>query len=192
MQPTNTQLNLSPPSGWFKIFGTVFIIGGLAALFAPVVAGIAIELLLGWLFFISGCIQAGSALTTRKHESFWFRLLWAVLFLVVGSWLLIRPAEGIQALAFVVGTLFVVEGVMKLIYSWRWRSQPKIGWLVASGILSIAVAMILLGGWPQQSAVLLGMLVGINLLASGTVALLLGFRTSDTENTGRNKNDSES
>ncbi len=106
--------------------------------------------------------------------------------------LLIRPAEGIQALAFVVGTLFVVEGVMKLIYSWHWRSQPKIGWLVASGILSIAIAMILLGDWPQQSAALLGILVGINLLASGTVALLLGFRASVADNTEHNKNDSES
>lgn len=189
MQPTDTQLNLSPPSGLFKIFGIVFILGGFAALFVPALAGIAIELFLGWLFFIVGCIQAGAALTTRKHESFWFKFWWAILFVIVGLWLLMRPAEGIQALAFVVGALFIVEGVMKLTYSWHWRSQSEVGWIMVSGILSIAIAMILLSGWPQQSAALLGILVGINLLASGTVAVLLGFRTNTIENAEHKKND---
>ncbi|SER58163.1 Short repeat of unknown function [Nitrosomonas sp. Nm51] len=62
--------------------------------------------------------------------------------------------NSIQALAFIVGVLFVVEGIIKLTYSWHWRSQPKIGWIVVSGILSIAIAAILLSGWPQQSAAL--------------------------------------
>lgn len=192
MQPTDTQLNLSPPPWWFKIFGIVFILGGFAALFVPAIAGVAIELLLGWLFLIGGCIQAGAALTTRKHESFWFKFLWAILFVIVGLWLLMRPAEGIQALAFVVGALFIVEGIMKMTYSWHWRSQPKIGWVAVSGILSITIAMILLSGWPQQSAALLGILVGINLLASGTVALLLSFRTNTVRNAEHEKNNSES
>lgn len=178
MQPTDIQLNSSPPPWWFKIFGIVFILGGFAALFVPAIAGVAIELLLGWLFFIGGCIQAGTALSTRKHESLWFKFLWAILFTIVGLWLLMRPAEGIQALAFVVGMLFILEGIMKIAYSWHWRSQPKIGWVLISGILSIAIAMILLSGWPEQSAALLGILVGINLLASGAVALLLSFRTN--------------
>ncbi|MBK7364282.1 MAG: HdeD family acid-resistance protein [Nitrosomonas sp.] len=192
MRPTDDQLNLSLPSWWFKIFGIVFVLGGFAALLVPAIAGIAVELLLGWLFFIGGCIQVGVALSTRRHESFWFEFLWAILFLIVGLWLLMYPAEGIQALAFIVGMLFIIEGIMKIIYSWYWRSQSKIGWVAISGILSIAIAMILLSGWPQQSAALLGILVGINLLASGTVAVLLSFGADLVRNTKHEKNNSES
>ena len=63
-----------------------------------------------------------------------------------------------------------------MVFSWQWRNEPKIGWILLSGLLSFIIAMILLTGWPQQSAALLGILVGFNLLANGIVVLLLGFK----------------
>ena len=176
MQATDNQPDLPSLSRWFKIFGIVFILGGIAALIAPAVAGIAIELLLGWLFFVGGCIQVTAALTIRKHKMFWFKFLWALLFILVGLWLLLRPAEGVQALAFIVGALFLAEGIVKMVFSWQWRNEPKIGGILLSGLLSFIIAMILLTGWPQQSATLLGILVGFNLLATGLVVLLLDFK----------------
>ena len=192
MQTTDeNQLDLSPLSKWFKIFGVVFILGGIAALTVPAVAGIAIELLLGWLFFGVGCIQLAAAFSARKHSSFWFKFLWAVLFTLVGLWLLLRPAEGVQALALVVGVLFLAEAVVKMAFSWQRRNTPNIGWILVSGILSLLIAIILLSGWPQQSATFLGILVGINLLINGIVVLLLGFRMNAVKISGHEKNDSE-
>ena len=75
---------------------------------------------------------------------------------MVGLWLLLRPAEGVQALAFIVGALFLAEAIVKMVFSWQWRNEPKIGWILLSGLLSFIIAMILLTGWPQQSAALLG------------------------------------
>jgi len=193
MQTTKSQLDLSVLSTrWFKIFGVVFILGGIAALIVPAAAGIAIEMLLGWLFFVGGCFQLTTALATHRHQTFWFKFLWAILFALVGLWLLLRPAEGVQALAFVVGTLFFTEGVMKIVFFWRWRYESNTGWILVSGILSFIIAIVLLSGWPQQSATLLGILVGFNLLANGTVVLLLGFGMKTVENIGHKKNDSES
>lgn len=77
---------------WLKIFGIVFIVGGIAALAVPAVAGITIELLL--------------------------------------RWLLLRPVEGVQALA----SLFLIEAMMKMVFSWQWRRESNIGWILASGI----------------------------------------------------------
>jgi membrane protein HdeD len=192
MQTTDeSQLDLSPLSKWFKIFGVVFILGGIAALTVPAVAGIAIELLLGWLFFGVGCIQLTAAFSARRHSSFWFKFLWAILFTLVGLWLLLRPAEGVQALAFVVGVLFLAEAVVKISFSWQRRNTPNIGWILVSGVLSFLIAMILLSGWPQQSATFLGILVGINLLINGIVVLLLGFRMNTVNISWHEKNDSE-
>ena len=192
MQTTDeSQLDLSPLSKWFKIFGIVFILGGIAALAVPVVAGIAIELMLGWLFFGVGCIQLAAAFSVRKHSSFWFKLLWAILFVLVGLWLFLRPTEGVQALALVVGVLFLAEAVVKMSFFWQQRNMPNIGWILVSGVLSLLIAVILLSGWPQQSAALLGLLVGFNLLINGIVVLLLGFRMNTVKISWHEKNDSE-
>lgn len=59
MRPTDDQLNLSLPSWWFKIFGIVFVLGGFAALLVPAIAGIAVELLLGWLFLLEAVFKSG-------------------------------------------------------------------------------------------------------------------------------------
>ena len=40
-----------------------FIVVGIVAIAVPAVAGIAVKLLLEWLFFIGGCAQIGTALT---------------------------------------------------------------------------------------------------------------------------------
>ena len=92
MQATDNQPDLPSLSRWFKIFGIVFILGGIAALIAPAVAGIAIELLIGWLFFVGGCIQVTAALTTRKHKMFWIKFLWALLFYI--GWIMVITASG--------------------------------------------------------------------------------------------------
>lgn len=165
------------------IFGLTFLFGGIVVLIVPATVSIAIESLLGWLFFVGGCIQLVAALTAHANKLFWFKLPWALLFVLVGLWLILRPVEGIQALAIIVGLLFLVEAIMKFVFSWRWRSVSKIGLALLSGVLSFVIAMILLTGWPQQSAILLGILVGVNLLVNGFVALLLGIKIMSIENT---------
>lgn len=80
-----------------------------------------------------------------------------------------------QAFAFVVGVLFLVKAIMKMVFAWQWRKELKIGLMLFSGILSFIIGIISLTGWPQQSAALLGILVGFNLLANGIVVLTLGF-----------------
>ncbi len=189
---TDNQLIIQLPSKWLKIFGSIFIIGGIAALIVPAMAGIALELLLGWLFFAGGCIQLALAMSVRENESFWFKLMWAVLFVFVGLWLLLRPVEGIQALAFIVGVLFLVEAILKFMFFWHRRGAPKIGWILVSGIFSLIIASIIFGGWPEQSAILLGILVGFNLVASGAAVLLLGLSVVTDENTGQDGNESGS
>lgn len=184
---TDNQLKIPLPSKWLKVFGIVFIIGGIAALIVPAIAGIAMELLLGWLFFAGGCIQLASVISTREDESFWFKLMWAVLFVFVGLWLLLRPIEGTQALALVIGMLFFVEAILKAVFFWQRRGASRIGWILVSGILSFIIALVVLNGWPEQSAMLLGILVGFNLLTNGAVVLLLGFSMTADDKAGQDK-----
>jgi uncharacterized membrane protein HdeD (DUF308 family) len=177
MQIKPNQFDQPSFSKWLKLFGVVFLVIGIFALMLPVAASIAIEFILGWLFFTGGVVQLGTTFLFRKSNLFWFKLAWALLFLVVGVWLILRPAEGVEALAFVVGILFLVEAILKIAFYSQRRTTRNIGWTLVSGICSFFIGIILISGWPQQSAILLGLLIGINLIFNGIVALTLSFGT---------------
>src|SRR5438067_5221912 len=75
----------------FLIEGILLVILGLAAMILPPLASLAVTILLGWMFLISGI--AGLALTywARRMPGFWWSLLSAVLAVVAGIILLVQP-----------------------------------------------------------------------------------------------------
>src|ERR1700751_4678007 len=87
----------------FLIEGILLAILGLAAMIVPPLASLAITILLGWLFLISGV--AGLVLTfgARQMPGFWWSLISAVLAVVAGAILLAQPVQGVLTLTIVVG-----------------------------------------------------------------------------------------
>jgi uncharacterized membrane protein HdeD (DUF308 family) len=47
--------------------------------------------------------------------------------------------------------------------------RPHDGWsvMLLSGIVSVAMAILIMAGWPAISVILLGVLLGVNFLSSG-------------------------
>src|SRR3954451_23496730 len=90
----------------FLIEGILLVILGLAAMIVPPLASLAVTILLGWLFLISGI--AGLALTfwARRMRGFWWSLLSAALALIAGIVLLAQPVQGTLTLTIVVGAYF--------------------------------------------------------------------------------------
>src|SRR5271169_2705412 len=78
----------------FLIEGILLVILGLAAIIVPPLASLAITILLGWLFLISGI--AGLVLTfwARQMPGFWWSLVSAALAVLAGLVLLAQPAQG--------------------------------------------------------------------------------------------------
>ncbi|MDX1569588.1 MAG: DUF308 domain-containing protein [Xanthomonadales bacterium] len=164
----------------FKFFGVIFLLAGLAALLVPPVAGLAVALILGWLFVIGGGLQALSALTAPRSEVFWVKLLWSMLYMGVGLWVVLQPTQGMQALALAVGLLFALDAAVKLYFAWQRRGRGYGGWIVIGGLLSALLAGLLFAGWPEASATLLGILVGVNLLTNGVLALVVAQDVRDS------------
>ncbi len=155
--------------GLFLLEGIILVILGVAAVILPVVATLAITLLIGWLFLISGGVGLVTTLWMRHAPGFWWALLSAFIGILVGIVLISWPISGTLSLTIVMIAFFVVEGVTTLMYAIEHRNQlsGRWAWMLASGIVDLILAGIIFAGLPLTATWALGLLVGINMLFGG-------------------------
>lgn len=163
---------------WLAILAVISIVGGLLALFNPFAATLAATLMAGWVFAILGVIQIIQSFQLRGWAGFLWALLFGVLSLLVGISLVANPLAGMVSLTLLVAVLFLVTGVIKIAYSFSLRPISGWGWVLASGIVSLVLAVMILTDIPWSVANVLGILLGIELLSNGVLFLLvaLGLR----------------
>lgn len=164
----------------FLIEGVVLVVLGATAIVLPVLASLAVAILLGWLFLVSGVLGLISTFSMRHAPGFWWSLLSGVLAIVVGALLLWMPVTGMFSLTFLVIAFFIVEGVASIMFALDHKREltGQWGWMLASGIVDLALAALLFAGLPSTAAWAVGLLVGINMVFGGAslIALALGAR----------------
>jgi uncharacterized membrane protein HdeD (DUF308 family) len=133
------------------------------------VAGIAVTILFGWLFLISGIVGLYTTFALRHAPGFWWSLLSGVLAVVVGCWLLIQPALGLVSLTYLLIAFFIIEGVATIMFALEHRTAltGRWGWMLVSGIIDLFLAAVILAGLPGTVAWALGLIVGINMIFGG-------------------------
>ena len=166
---------LSRNWGWLLALGILMILLGLFAIAAPAVATIAVQIMLGWLLVIGGIAQGLHAFMARGWGGFLVELLSALLYLAVGILLLVNPIEGALALTIVLAAFLIVEGIFKIAMAWRVRGHPRWGWLLASGILSLILGVLIWAEWPSSALWVIGLLVGVHLLFTGWALVMLAL-----------------
>jgi uncharacterized membrane protein HdeD (DUF308 family) len=152
---------------WYLLQGGLMIVAGVLALVYPVVSSVAAIIFLGWLLIIAGILQAISLIGARHVPHFWLQLVSVVLFLIVGSLSLRNPGESLLTLTLLLIVFFMVEGISKVIFALTIRPLANWGWVLASGVIGILLALYLWASIPVTAAWLLGVLLGIELIAEG-------------------------
>src|SRR5215468_9260751 len=175
--------------GLFLFEGILLVVLGLLAILVPQVASLAVTLLLGWLFAISGIFGLIASFWARQAPGFWWSLLSAVLSIVVGGLLLARPVVGVFSLTYLLIAFFFVEGVVSIMYAIEHRRELTGGWvwMLVSGIITLALGVMILAGLPSTAAWALGLLVGIDMVFGGSalMAIALHARNAATPTTTR-------
>ena len=143
----------------------------------PLMAGIAASLVLAWILIVTGLIGLVSAFAGRAGTHLGWNLASATLALVVGVVLLLFPLIGATVMACVIGAYLLFDGIalVALALDRRRRNLKPWAWLMASGVLDLALAAIILFMSAIGSAVLIGFVIGLSLVAAG-VALLATHR----------------
>jgi uncharacterized membrane protein HdeD (DUF308 family) len=158
----------------FLVEGIVLVVLGLLAIVLPPIATLAVEILFGWLFLLSGVVGLVTTFWMRQAPGFWWSLLSAVLAIGAGLILLTRPAQGVLTLTIVIGAYFLAEGVATIMYALEHRRElsERWTWMLFSGVLDILISAMIIIGLPGSAEWAIGLLVGINLLFGG--ASLIG------------------
>jgi uncharacterized membrane protein HdeD (DUF308 family) len=164
--------------GLFLAEGIILVILGIAAIVLPPIATLAVTIIIGWLFLISGVVGLITTIWLRHLPGFWWSLLSAVIGIAAGIVLLGWPIAGTLSLTLVLIAFFAAEGVASILYAVDHRHSARWGWMLASGIVDLILAGIIFAGLPGTAAWALGLLVGINMLFGGTalIAMAIGSR----------------
>jgi uncharacterized membrane protein HdeD (DUF308 family) len=163
--------------------GVILLVLGLLAILIPPAATISVTIVIGAVFFASGVVGLISTFTGHRAPGFWWSLISAALGIVVGLILLVRPIAGAVSLTLVLIVFFIAEGLFSILFGIAQRRHVSTwGWMIASGVVDLLLAGILIAGLPGDAAWALGLLVGINLIFGGAAlsAIALRLRTSSS------------
>tara|TARA_R110002020_G_scaffold243498_2_gene457047 strand:+ start:22397 stop:22900 length:504 start_codon:yes stop_codon:yes gene_type:complete len=156
----------------------ICIIGGFMALINPFGATIFAVTLAGWLFLLQGLIQVVHAFQVRDWSGFIWSLGLGILSLLVGFVLVADPLAGSVSLTLLVAVLFLMTGVAKTMFALSLKPASGWVWVLASGLVSVALGVMILAGLPATATTILGLLLGIELISNGVLFLFvaLGLR----------------
>lgn len=165
---------------WFVFQGIVMLILGCLAVAEPVIASVAVDIYIGWLFMFSGVLGLVAMFSARDASAFLWMLLTSALSLAVGILLTWKPGEGTVSLTLVLMAFFIAEGAFQVGASISYRDvlPDSWGWQLASGIADIILAGLIIYFWPQSASWTLGLIVGVNLITTGLAILMTAIEVS--------------
>ncbi len=159
-------------TGWDIALGIIMIIGGVVALTHVVAATAVSVLFLGWVAIFGGLVMVVAALTRWGQDGFWALLIGGFVIGILGLVLLRNPVGAAFALTVIAGFMFILGGIMRIaaafaIENGRWL-------LVLSGVLSLALGVLVFTNLVAATLGLLGVLLGVQLLMDGITTVILG------------------
>jgi uncharacterized membrane protein HdeD (DUF308 family) len=153
------------------IAGVLELILGAVAIIVPAVASVATAIFIGWVLVIGSGFYAWDAFSVRHRGRMVLRLVLAVLTFAAGVYLLVAPLDGVFTLTVMLVIWFAATGTARLVMGLAELGVPGAGWLAASGLLSLLLAILIAVQLPSSAAWAIGLLVGINLVFSGAALI---------------------
>ena len=157
--------------------GILLLVLGAIAILVPPIATLAVTILLGWLFLISGLL----GLVTSFHDASGAGLPVVAGLgparrrgrrLAVGA-----PISGALSLTIVVVAFFIIEGIASIMFALDHKRElsGQWGWMLMSGIVDLVLSAMVFAGLPTTAAWAIGLLVGINMVFGGSALIAMAL-----------------
>ncbi|HUL61514.1 MAG TPA: HdeD family acid-resistance protein [Methanocella sp.] len=157
--------------------GIVAVIFGLLALLWPGITLGVFVLLFGAFAFVDGILLVLQAVTTRRHEDYWWaRLLHGLVSIAAGVAVFAWPGITLLVLAYIIAAYAIVTGILEILGAIELRKAIKGELLMLlSGLLLIAIGVLLI--WrPGIGLIAMVQTIGIFAIAYGIVIAVLALR----------------
>jgi uncharacterized membrane protein HdeD (DUF308 family) len=161
----------------FLFEGVVLVILGATAVGIPPLATLAVTIIVGWVFLVSGVMGLLTTFWMRHAPGFWWSLISALLGIVVGALLLASPLSGAFSLTIVLVAFFIIEGVASIMFALDHKRElsGRWGWMLMSGVVDLVLAAMIFVGLPSTAAWAVGLLVGINMVFGGSALIAMAL-----------------
>ena len=179
--PFSRSFNRTPHS---TAMGVLLLVLGILAIILPLVAGIAVAAIVGWVLLLGGIAHLVYAWSARGSGAVLWQVLLGIIYVLVGLYFIFHPASGLVTLTLLLAIYFVIEGILELIAWFRVRGVHHAGWTLWNGIITLILGLLIWAHWPFSSVWALGTLVGISLILSGIARLSFRSRPVLSANTG--------
>jgi uncharacterized membrane protein HdeD (DUF308 family) len=162
-------------STWSIVWGVLLIIFGTLAIGLPFLAAIALTGFIAWLIVLAGVVHLILAFHTHGAGSLIWKLLVGIAYLFFGGYLIVHPVLGVASLTLLLGSLFLIEGVLNIVLFFKMRSVGGSSWVLLDGIVTLLLGLLIYMQWPSSSLWAIGTLVGISMIISGVTRVMLSL-----------------
>lgn len=157
------------------LWGVLLICLGMVAIGSPMIAALAVNVLISWLLLIAGVVHLVVAFHTREAGSLIWRLLVGLAYIGFGVYLIGHPAIGVASLTLVLASLFLIEGIFDIVMFFRIPTAMRSSWILFDGIVTLVLGLMIYMQWPSSSAWAVGTLVGVSLIFSGVTRVMVAL-----------------
>ena len=156
------------------ILGVLTVILGVLAMMSPMMAGMAVSMMVGFLLILAGITRTIFAFKAQSWGKGILAFVLGLLTLLVGLAMVFRPVLGLTSLTLVLAAYFFIDGIFEIFEAFDLKPLKGWGWMLFGGIVSVLLGFMIWAQWPVSGAWAIGILVGIKLIFAGWAMVGIG------------------
>jgi uncharacterized membrane protein HdeD (DUF308 family) len=167
--------NVRTATTWSIVLSVLMVAAGVLAIGAPIIAGVAVTAVVGWLLLFSGLFHLAFAWRAGRAGAVVWQILLGLVYGAIGFYLITSPVAGLASLTLAIALYLFIEAVLEFVLWSRLRDVSGRGWLLVDGIVTLVLAAMIWSTWPSSAVWVVGTLIGISMLFSGITRLMLSI-----------------
>ena len=158
---------LRQKSGWLFAAGVSLVVLGALGLLMSGALSIASAIWFGAMVLVAGIVRHGGWRSRILHG------LIGLLYIAVGIITFSNPLAATASLTLFVGAALFATGILRIVIAVQTRPNASWSMILVSGLLSLALGVMILVRWPASSLWVLGTFLAIELIFQGVATIML-------------------
>ena len=110
---------------------------------------------------------------THSTSGVLWELVLGFVYLAAGVYLIAHPIAGLATLTLMLAAYLLFKAVLEIIQYFQLQPRHGSGWLLADGVISLVLAILIWRSWPSSAVWVIGTLIGLSMLFAGVSRLML-------------------
>lgn len=163
---------------WLLFIGIITTILGFVGLAMDVMMTIVSILYFGFMVIFGGMLHLFNTPSLDGWKNKLLAGLIGILYIVAGIVIISYPAASASWFTLFIAAFLVISGIFRIIAGFGSRDELKgWGWLVFSGVLALALGVMIYAQWPYSGLWVIGLFVSIELLMQGFAMISVALAT---------------